>query len=343
MPFIAQCPNCRSSKFRVPWKKHETIMACPGCHVEFELIPHDAPPDRSKLWASGKAVAPETLFNVAATVPDVAKPPVVESLPVIVPDEPAAPHSRAIDLPLVFALSALVAIGLVILAASFPYGRLIATTLCLVGSLLAGFSLFGLEQRRPIGWAALAGHGILLLLLLVAPGWLGASDWLPTPELPDTSTIVYSVGRDGGVPIPTDAVDASTSAWQQGDLRVSVIGARVAALDPKAKSAEDRKARGLFVVLQISNIGVARGLELSPKPEQLSAIRLTAASGKPTAWLRLDDKTPTTVFPGKSAERTLVFGRPAERSDVWQLELPAETFANRDPIRFRIPNTMIGR
>jgi hypothetical protein len=327
----------------VPWKKHETVMACPGCAQEFELIPFDAPPDRSKLWASGKAVAPETLFSITSTVPDTVKRPAVEPVISVEAIEPAYPSSRAIDLPLVFALTALVGIGVAIVTAQFPYGRFLSLGVCLIGVLLAGFSLFGLERRRSLGWAGLGVHSVMLFLLTFAPGWLGAGDWLPAPEPVDQSTIVFSAGHDGGVPVPAEWVDASVASWQQNDLRVAVLGTRIAPLDPKAKTPDQRKIRGWFVTLQLSNIGVARGTDISPAGEKLTAIRLLSTSNKPVAWKKLEETVPVTIYPGKSIERTFVFEVPVERSEAWRLELPAETFANRDPIRLRIPNTMIGR
>lgn len=343
MPFIAQCPHCKSTKFKVPWKKHESVMACPGCAQEFELIPHDAPPDRSKLWATGKAVAPDTLFSITSTVPDIVKRPVVEPAPIVDHEEPVVASHRSMDLPLVFALAAIVGIGVAFVAAQFPYGRFLSLGVCLFGAAMSGFSLFGLEQRRWLGWTGLGVHAGMSCLLLVSPAWLGASDWLPSPEPVDQSTIVFAAGKDGGVPVPTEWVDASTASWQQNDLRVAVVGARVASLDPKAASPEQRKLRGLFITLQFSNVGVARSIDLASKPEQLAAIRLMSTTGKSVAWKRLDEKAAVSIFPGKSVERTLVFEVPAERSETWRLEIPAETFANRDPIRLRIPNTMIGR
>lgn len=343
MPFIAQCPHCKSAKFKVPWKKHESVMACPGCAKEFELIPYDAPPDRSKLWASGKAVAPDTLFSISSTIPDVVKRPAVEPAPIIVHDEPVVSSHRSIDLPLVFALTALVGIGVAILSAQFPYGRILSLGVCLIGVAMAGFSLFGLEQRRWLGWTGLGVHAGMTLLLLVAPAWLGAGDWLPAPEPVDQSTIVFSAGHDGGVPVPAEWVDASAASWQQNDLRVAVLGTRIAPLDPKAKTPDQRKVRGWFVTLQLSNIGVARGIDIGPSGEKLTAIRMLSTSNKPVAWKKLEEIIPATIFPGKSIERTLVFEVPTERSETWRLEIPSETFANRDPIRLRIPNTMIGR
>jgi hypothetical protein len=343
VPFIAQCPHCKSAKFKVPWKKHETVMACPGCAQEFELIPFDAPPDRSKLWSSGKAVAPETLFSITSTVPDTVKRPAVEPVIAVEASEPAIPSQRAIDLPLVFALAALVGIGVAIIAAPFPYGRFLSLGVCLFGLLLAGFSLFGLERRRGLGWAGVSVHSGMLFLLTFAPAWLGAGDWLPAPEPVDQSTIVFSAGHDGGVPVPAEWVDASSASWQQNDLRVAVLGTRIAPLDPKAKTPDQRKPRGWFVTLQLSNVGVARGIDIGSSGEKLFGIRMLSTSNKTVAWKKLEETVPVTIFPGKSIERTLVFEVPAERSETWRLEIPAETFANRDPIRLRIPNTMIGR
>ena len=64
----------------------------------------------------------------------------------------------------------------------------------------------------------------------------------------------------------------------------------------------EKKNRGWFVTLQLSNIGVARGIDIGPSAEKLSAIKMLSSTGKVVAWKKLEETVPSTIFPGKSRE-----------------------------------------
>jgi hypothetical protein len=333
VPFTAQCPNCRGAKFRVPWKKHESRMACPKCETVFALVPDDEPPSRSRTLGRS--------YDTTVTS-------AVESLPrpmtVAAQDDNDPPEPKGLDLPLALALVSLSAVGLTVVAGQFPYGRFVAMGLAPVGLLFAAFSLFGLERRRPIAWAGVAANAVVGLLLLLAPGWLGAGDWLPPADPNEGQNRVLAVGKDGGVPLPAEWVDASAAAWQQADVRVDVTAVRVGTRDAKATSADQRKVKALRVTLKVTNSGVARPLECKSATEPPSELKLTTAAGtviKPFAGEK--DVKPTTLFPGKQAEITFGFEPPADAGSDLKLEIPAAWFGSQEPVRLRIPASMIQR
>lgn len=337
MPFTAQCPNCREAKFRVPWKKHDELMACPKCEKDFVLVPDDEPPDRSRtLGRSFDTTVP----NVAVGKPLRLPPPVPTQDDI--DNDPPPP--KGYDLPLAFALVSLSAVGLAIGMGQIPYGRFVAMGVAPVGLLFAAFSLFGLEKRRPLAWAGVAANGVVGMLMLLAPGWLGAGEWLPPVDPNEGQNRVLAVGKDGGVPLPAEWVDANSAAWQQADVRVDIISARLAVRDPKATSADQRKVRALRLTLTVTNAGVARSLECKSTTEPPSELKLTTAAGnvaKPIAGEK--DVKPTTLFPGKRAEFTFGFEPPADAANDLRLEIPAAWFGSLEPVRLRIPASMIQR
>lgn len=341
VPFTAVCPHCRDAKFQVPWKKVDRPHTCPKCGQEFHLLPDDTPP--ALLVPAGQSVSAGTRLTAPVVPPPPS--PVATEPTAEVPSPPTHDLRDRADAPTVMALLGVALFGLAVVASQFPYGRLVAAGLAGTGALLAGLSLFGLDGWRRVGWAGIGLNTLTLLLVLVLPGWLGLTGWVPVPEPGDGPKPVTAVGRDDGLPRPADWVDAGSAVWEQGDVRVAVIGASLVPPDPnpavKAAPA-GRKEWVVKVGLKLTNVGVARGIEFAGwPPAGPGAPQLTTAGGK-TLALRPSATPPekATVFPGKSAECWLVFAPPAAPDEL-RLELPPAAFGGPDSVRFRLPRALV--
>lgn len=346
MPFIATCSFCRASKFRVPFKKRGTFATCPKCAREFLLTPESGEVPLMKYNELPFETAdeidddPDGSSELVETVPD--HEPVsdvleskIESVAVVV--SPTRPATG--DLPLRLALVAFGLFGLGILATQFPYGRLIAAPLTLVGLALAVMGWLGLERYTWLGSVGAGLNGLAFFLVVLFPSWLGLSGWGPEADPEAGPKPAMAVGRDGGAARPAEWVDAAQAVWEQGDVRVAVNGVSVGPTDAMAKTTDKKKERTLRITVKLSNIGVARAIELAgwhSPPERES--KLTAAGTAVANRMPADEKVP--VFPGKSHETVLAFAVPDKLDDL-RLELPAAAFGGTDPVRFQIPKAMI--
>ena len=327
----AACPHC-DAKYRTPWKKLYTTMTCQKCGREFTLTQPGEPPLTPTDPLAGKPPA------VAADTADTAPAPAAPTAPAPAVSVPAA---RPGDAPLVMALVAAALVGVAALATLAPYGRIAATGLASVGLLVGVLSLLGLEKRVWVGWAAAGLNALILVLALAMPDWLGLTGWTPLDDPERAPKPVTAVGRDGSLPRPAEWVDAGTAVWQQGDVRVAVSSVNLGPVDPKAKDPARRKELCLRVGLTVSNVGVARAIDFAGWDAPPKAPTLTA-DGAPLA-LRADTEAAGKVFPGKSADGTLTFAPPPGMAHELRLEIPAEAVGGTDPVRFRIPRSMIGR
>ena len=328
MPFTAQCPNCRSARFRVPWKKHQQSMACPKCSHSFSLVPDDEPPAPSRN-------------REPSLVAEVTKPEVRPAREFV---EQEGVRVHFFDLPLAVALGALVVFGVAVLLGQIPYGRFAAVALAPFGVLAAGFSLFALEKRRWLAWVGIVANGSVFLLMLIAPTWLGVSTWIPPTDPNEGMNGVLSVGKDGSPPVPAESVDANVAAWQQRDVRMEIVSVRIGPLDPAAKTPEKRKQRVLRIAVLVSNVGVARGIECGSTTDLPTEFRLATITGQVVPWNKVESPIkPITLYPGKSAEVGLVFDVPPEPLGDLQFELPTGLMGNKDAVKFRIPLAMIAR
>jgi hypothetical protein len=261
------------------------------------------------------------------------------SLPVGPPVRTPPPQT---DYALRLVLVALGLFGTAIVASQFPYGRYVAVPIAGLGLLLAALSLLGLERRRWVGLAGAGLNALAILLVVALPGWLGLSArWVPDTNPDAGPKPVTAVGREDGLPVAADWVDAKTAVWQQGDVRVSVTGVTVGPRDPAAK----RPDLVLRVGLKLTNVGVARAIEFAGWPATPEGgPALTTAGGESFAHRPAADRAePTTVRPGKSAEAVVAFAAPDKPTEDLRLELPAAAFGGTDPVRFRIPRSMIAR
>lgn len=346
MPFIATCSFCRASKFRVPFKKRGTFATCPRCEHDFLLVPEtgvDLPLMNYRELPFEEVeedLDPDGSSELVETVPD--HEPVSESVSAIVPasvEVVVSPPRHSGDLPLRLALVAFGLFGLGVLATQFPYGRLIAAPLTLIGLALAVMGWLGLERYAWLGSIGAGLNGLTLFLAVLFPSWLGLSGWGPDADPEAGPKPAMAVGRDGGASRPAEWVDAAQAVWEQGDVRVAVNGVSIGAADPMAKTADKKKERALRITVKISNVGVARAVELAGwhLPPDREA-KLTAAGTAVAYRGAVAEKVP--VFPGKFVESTLVFAVPEKMEDL-RLELPAAAFGGTEPVRFQIPKAMI--
>lgn len=352
VPFTAVCQHCRASKFRVPSKKRGTFMTCPKCDLEFMLVPNvgvDVPLMEYKELPfeddepTGEAEPLEVKAEeTAATVPqsfDTAETPAARQT-VVISTPPPPEAGNAPDFAFRLALVALGFFGAGMVASQFPYGRFIAAPIVGLGFLLGGLALLGLDKKQWLGWAA-AGLNVLgLLLVLLLPSWLGISGWTPVGDPERAPKPVTAVGRDGSLPKTVEWVDASQAVWEQGDVRITVVGVAVGSADPMSKNPDKRKERVLRLTLKLTNVGVARAIEFvnwSPAPEtetKLSAATTGALTQKATTAEK------AVIYPGKSAENVLTFAAPDKPEDL-RLEIPAQALGAADPARILIPKSMI--
>jgi hypothetical protein len=355
VPFVATCLHCRASKFRVPSKKRGTFMTCPKCSHDFMLVPtgsdvplvdyrpveldDDAdesvePPARDESPTEPQAI--ETAETQPVEQPPLPTP---TTEPVVVASAPPP----ATDYALRTALVGLGFFGASMIASQFPYGRWVAAPLAVIGFIIAGLSLLGLEKLRAVGWAGVGLNGLAFLLVVAFPAWLGLSGWTPASDPETAPKPVTAVGRDGSLPKAADWVDAGQAVWEQGDTRVAVTTVSVGSLDATGgvKPPEKKKERALRIGLKITNVGVARaipfaGWSVPPAAEP----KLTTAGGVAVKPLPSPAEK-AMVYPGKSVETVLLFV-PPEKPDDLRLELPAEAFGGTDPVRVTIPKAMIG-
>ena len=374
MPFNATCLHCRRAKFLVPDRQRGTFAHCPRCGEDSMMVPDEGtgttlvdyklfepePKRRSHKAAAAveELAEEEEAFAVAAeTRPADATPTQPSPTSVTFPPRPsrggadgAEPDAMKPDGAHFVALVTLAAFGLAMLATQVPYGRFVAVPLAAVGAAVAALTLFGLESQRWLGRAGVGLNSAAFALALLLPSWLGLSGWVPLADPESGPKPVTAVGRDGSLPKTAAWVNASQAVWEQGDVRVAVVGVEVAALDPAAKSAEARRERGLRVTLKLTNVGVARGIPFdgwatppttTPTTTPAPGPTMTAAAGTVLALGPNPGNATVTVLPGKSAECVLWFAVPVSAGEL-RLDLPAAAFAGPEPVRFSIPPTMIG-
>ncbi len=348
MPFTAVCQFCRGSKFRVPFKKRGTFATCPKCAQEFMLVPEtgvdlplmdykplpfdddeDEPPP-----PSASEVILEDADEAAPTAPAV----------VATAEVPAATLPPPKDTPDYAVRMALVAcgfFGVSMIASQFPYGRFVAGPLAVIGLLLGGLSLLGLEKRAWLGGAAVGLNALALLLIVAFPSWLGITGWTPAGDPETAPKPVTAVGRDGSLPKTAEWVNASQAVWEQGDVRITVVSVTVGPLDGTSKNPDKRKERVLRLTLKLTNVGVARAIEFtswSPAPTAETTLTTTAGA---TMLSRAVAAEKATLYPGKSAESVLTYAAPDKLDDL-RLEIPPQAFGGTDPARILIPKTLLG-
>jgi hypothetical protein len=273
---------------------------------------------------------------------------------------PAAQETESRSPPVPLWLVALALAGVALIAVQIPYGRIPTLVLGVAGLAVAGVSLL-LEDRR---WAAggMALNGLLLLVTLFLPSWLGLQPWrgggseeeVAGPVLVEFNLNRATAGMTRPRPLaPEEWIDASRGAWQQGDARVYVASVRIAPVELENPSKKQQpKERRLQIGLNVSNVGVARTINYRPfdergKPEDPP---LKLKDGEGLAISPVDSSAASPVL-GKSRggpigfrgsiEDLLIFELPQGRWEQLSLELPAASVDQPGIIRFKISRTML--
>ena len=341
----AVCPHCHDAELQYPGDLRGTTVACRRCGKPFLFQPivtrsvfeSDLP--RAGQPAGATALAPAPV--AAAPSP-----------------EPAVdfdPHTEGSDFFLWSALAGVGLFGPAIVATQFPYGRIVAAVLLTFGLIFTAVGLLGLTAKQWTGWLGLGANAVGLVLVVLLPGWLGISTWMPQKFETTEFKQPMAVTRDGPAR-PVSWVEAGSAVWEMGDARVSVAAA---AVEPPPKpgtvsTAPVEKTPTLRLTVQLSNVGLARNIEFpgwfpppapTPPPPPGTppppAPKLTA-DGKPIPAKANPPGPSQAVHPGKSIDTVLLFNVPPNRGDL-RLELPAEPFGGTEPVRFQIPWTLVTR
>jgi hypothetical protein len=363
MPIVAVCPYCRKGSVRAPDAAVGLSIACPNCHSCFTVVPsalpgRPAPPvavpaPQSVPVADATAPAPAAATATTAAVPAPALAPALP--PAATPVAAAFPETEG-DPVLPLALVAVSLAGVSLLLSQLPYGRLGAAVLAGLGLLLGLGSLLFAERRRDVAGLGAALNALVLLVVIALPGLLGLSTWVPAAALEESRTVVKAVRHDHSSALPATWVDVSQASWQLDDVRISVRGATIAPVELTGTNTQRRwtKTSYLQINLQVLNAGVARKIDFegwaaTAGPDG-SAVRLTDAAGKALPAKTFDRGTtaawlvqPAGLFPGKSAERLLVFEAPAAPFDRLRLELPGSAFGSPETVRLVFPRSFLGQ
>jgi hypothetical protein len=206
----------------------------------------------------------------------------------------------------------------------------------------------GRARAVPVG-AAAAGAAVLLAALL-APGLLGPTYRLSRQRGPADSAAVRVVPlrlRDRGDPALRDPdwVDASKASLQQGRVRVQVLSAAVAPVDPEAARRDDAlPPRCLFIRLRVHRAGAGHG----GGPPPLGKLRPALADAAGAA-LRRHEAAETDeprvvnsdVFPTSYHDEVFAFDAPPPGAKSLRLEVPAAAWGGAGALHFTIPAGMI--
>lgn len=326
MAFFAQCPACRTNRYRIPNRSRGSVARCPQCDKDFVLVPEDEPPPIVRSFGTVR----------------VELGPQFEPRPAATPVRPVERESKsALDVPLILALIAVGLTGTAVVTGHVPYGRFVAVGLAPLGLILAAVSLVGLDRRRWLGWVGVGLNALLLLVLVWLPGWLGIGPWFPRSDPDAGPKPVTAVGRAGHLPVPATWVDASRAEWEQGDLRVAVTAVGIGSSESVPAR---KKSRVLRIGVRLTNVGVARAIELPAAAGTLPGPTLTDATGKQLYCHGSADAAAGNIYPGKSIDRVYLFDVPPPSGGGLRLEFPPFVLGNTDPVRFRIENpATVGR
>lgn len=336
---VARCPYCRRGGVRAPERSIGSITKCSKCGSQFTIVPKEHSEDLRPASADAETDTKPVVEVAALTKSSPALPEHAET-------EPRAEREVAFTTSLI----AGTLFGLAVVVAAFiPYGRFIGLGLCGLGLLLALVALLGEGLARKIGAAAAGLNLLAVLLLSLAPSWLGYdpsfdADQTALPKGP------HSISLSSNDITSSDRTDASKAIHANGDVRVGVR-VSVQPLELSGPKGETRRTRENVLTLHIgiTNAGVERRIPFTAwalgNPD---GVQFTDPSGKPlkvksldSGWKPAGFEKSEGVFPGKSADVILTYEPPAstktQRVEYLDLELPGAGVGVVEPIRFRIP------
>lgn len=349
----AVCPHCQDAELQIPAELSGTAVTCRRCGKPFLFQPaaprsaFDPEPTAKRAKAANKpaggtATAAKLSDTAPAAVAPISPVPAVAATPPAADTVPADPPDHAFTL----ALVGVCLFGPALLVTQFPYGRIAAVPMLLAGLACAAVGLPGLEVKRWAGWLGVGANALGLLLVVLLPDWLGGPTWLPKRFETAEFKAPMAVSRDGPAK-PVEWVEAGKASWQMGDVRAAVTAA---VIETPAKGAIGNPS--FRVTVQLSNVGLERTIEFpgwtaatpAAGGEPAPAPKLTAADGGQPVPLKPGGppEPPHGIHPGKSLDTTLLFAAPPAKGDL-RLELPAQPFGGKEPVKFQIPWAFVAR
>ncbi|MBN2474468.1 MAG: DUF4339 domain-containing protein [Pirellulales bacterium] len=192
----------------------------------------------------------------------------------------------------------------------------------------------------------------LLLVLLVALTAVGVWIAVRGPTLDRQAVVPDSRSNvSGDTPAGIQWIDASESAIQRGDVKISILSAG------KGRPPMTAGLRGpgvseecLLLRVELQNLGDTRKLDYQgwgTNGPLMRRIRLTDDLGnryhaKNFGRAAVDGQVgPAPVYPDESIQDLLVFERPVDTAEYLHLELPAAAFGEPGSLCFEIPKRMI--
>jgi hypothetical protein len=355
VPIIAVCPYCQVGRVRAPERAVGATANCPRCHSSFTVVDSGETEELARQRVSAAQSVPPPADPPSQA--QVATSPVETTAVITVPRPLPAPlpapvvtddddDSEPTDPARVATVFAFLLAGAGLIAAQFPYGRFGTVGGCALGALLAAAA--ALSARRPV-WPAVATglNGLVLVIALLLPGWLGLAPWRPVKTADENKT-VQVVSAEGLQKPQSEWVEIG-QAWQFDDVRIvgKATFGPVEVLGPKGQVAWSRK-NYIQVRVKVANVGVAR--EIPFNGWNPAAVKFTDASGTaaPPAkfeggWVPTEVSKTAKLTPGKSADWLLLFEAPANPTEYFRLELPGAPCGVPDsPVRFQIPARPLG-
>jgi hypothetical protein len=355
VPIIAVCPYCQVGRVRAPERAVGATANCPKCYSSFTVVDSGETEEvaRQRVSAAQSVPPPAEPPNQAQVATGPLETTAVITVPRPLPAPMPSPvstdeddDSEGTDPARVATVFAFLLAGAGLIAAQFPYGRFGTVGGCAIGALLAVAAM--LSARRPLWPAVAAGlNGVVLVVALLLPGWLGLAPWRPT-KADDTSKTVQVVSAEGLQKPQSDWVEIG-QAWQFDDVRVvgkATLGP-IEMIGPKGQPAWSRK-NYIQLRVKVANVGVVREVPFAGWDP--AAVKFTDAAGTtvPPAkfdggWAVTETYKTAKLTPGKSADWLLLFEVPTNPTEYFRIELPGAPCGVPDsPVRFQIPARPLG-
>jgi len=230
-----------------------------------------------------------------------------------------------------------------------------------------GHEEFSIVTEAGTPWERVAGRGgagpsgrkkpLLMagLLVLLVLGLSAAGIAVYLGNRPDEAAAVAepepSADALPASPEEKNWVDASDSAIQCGEVRVSILEAKQGY--PRFASrlpAPDALEEYLLLTVKLENLAESKKLEYESWGSRSSLIRRVRLTdnvrntyrSKSFGRAELEGQVgAASIYPGETVEDLLVFERPVETAEYLQLELPAAAFGQPGALYFTIPREMI--
>jgi hypothetical protein len=257
----------------------------------------------------------------------------------------------------VVGLAALSLVGIAVVASQFPYGRLVAAVLAVLG-IVGGVVSLGAEGRAKLaGGVAIGLHAFVLIVVLLLPSWLNLDPWrAPAGTSHPDGPLAIEHGTGQLRPLSAgEWIDATKYSWERDDIRVTVRSASVGPVElsgPK-DAKKTPKNQYLQLRLRVVNSGVEREVTLSgwAAGRIIDDVRIVEPAGnllKPALfdenWKPDRGKPAEHLFPSQSSEPRLVFAAPAAKVEWLRLQLPGSAIGMpNEEIKFQIGAGFLNR